>query len=88
MLDNMAVKNRVYGLIELDVTKVREYIRGHKEKTGETQSFTGWIIKCIGQAVSEDEEVEVYRKGKSKGAYRRLFDCGMPSHLLLGPEKS
>ena len=41
MLDNMAVKNRVYGLIELDVTKAREHIRGHKEKTGETLSFTG-----------------------------------------------
>ncbi len=47
MLDNMAVKNRVYGLIELDVTKAREHIRGHKEKTVETLSFTGWIIKCI-----------------------------------------
>jgi hypothetical protein len=57
MLDNAAVKNRVYGLIELDVTKAREFMRNHKESTGETLSFTGWIIKCIGQAISEDKQV-------------------------------
>jgi hypothetical protein len=77
MLSNMAVKNRVYILIELDVTKAREHIRGHKEKTGETLSFTGWIIKCIWQAVSEDKELQAYRKRKSRVACGRLFDCGM-----------
>lgn len=66
MLDNAAVKNRVYGLIEFDVTKAREYIRGHKEKTGETLSFTGWMIKCIAQAVSEDKQVQAYRKGRNR----------------------
>ncbi len=66
MLDNVAVKNRVYGLIELDVTKAREHIRSYKEKTGETLSFTGWMIKCIAQAVSEDKQVQAYRKGKNR----------------------
>ncbi len=66
MLDNAAVKNRVYGLIEFDVTTAREYIRGQKEKTGETLSFTGWMIKCIAQAVSEDKQVQAYRKGRNR----------------------
>ena len=66
MLDNVAVKNRVYGLIEFDVTKAREHIRSYKEKTGETLSFTGWMIKCIAQAVSEDKQVQAYRKGKNR----------------------
>ncbi len=61
-LDNAAVKNRVYGLIELDVTKAREYMRSYKEKTGETLSFTGWILKCVGQTVSEDKQVQAYRR--------------------------
>jgi len=51
-------------LIELDVTKGREHIRKHKERTGERISFTGWIMKCIGQAVSEHKEVHAIRKGK------------------------
>jgi len=66
MLDNVAVKNRVYGLIELDVTKAREHMRSYKEKTSETLSFTGWIIKCVAQAVSEDKQVQAYRKGKNR----------------------
>lgn len=52
-------------LIELDVTKAREYIRTHKEKTGEKLSFTGWIVKCIGQAVNENKHVQALRKGKT-----------------------
>lgn len=56
-------KHHVKGLIELDVTKGREYIRNHKEKTGETLSFTGWIMKCIAQAVDEHKYVQAMRKG-------------------------
>jgi len=65
-LSSAAVKNRVYGLIELDVTKAREYMRGYREKTGEALSFTGWIIKCIGEAVGEDKQVQAYKRGKNR----------------------
>jgi len=57
-------RHHTKGLIELDVTKGREHIRKHKEKTGEALSFTGWIMKCIGQAVNEHKQVQAMRKGK------------------------
>ncbi len=57
-------RHHMKGLIELDVTKGREIIRKHKEKTGETWSFTGWIMKCIGQALNEHKHVQAMRKGK------------------------
>jgi pyruvate/2-oxoglutarate dehydrogenase complex dihydrolipoamide acyltransferase (E2) component len=57
-------RHLVKGLIELDVTKGREFIRKHKKKTGETLSFTGWIMKCIGQAVSEHKQVHALKRGK------------------------
>ncbi|NIM04069.1 MAG: dihydrolipoamide acyltransferase, partial [Armatimonadetes bacterium] len=57
-------RHHMKGLIELDVTKGREYIRKHKEKTGEALSFTGWIMRCIGQAVDEHKYVQAMRKGK------------------------
>ncbi len=56
-------RHHVKGLIELDVTNGRDYIRKHKEETGESLSFTAWIIKCIGQAVNENREVQAMRKG-------------------------
>ncbi|MCG3221846.1 MAG: dihydrolipoamide acyltransferase, partial [Candidatus Heimdallarchaeota archaeon] len=52
------------GYAEVDITKPREIIDAHKEKVGETISFTGFIAKCVGQAVSENKEVHALRKGK------------------------
>jgi len=57
-------RHHMKGLIELDVTKGRKYISQHKEKTGEELSLTGWIMKCIGQAVNENKHVQALRRGK------------------------
>ncbi len=59
-------KHHVPILVELDVTCARSYIRNLKETTGETLSFTGWVMKCIGQAVSEHKYVHGMRKGRKK----------------------
>ena len=53
-------------LVELDVTAARSYIHNLKETTGEGLSFTGWMIKCLGQAISEHKDVHAMRKGKNK----------------------
>lgn len=66
MFDEAPAKHLVSGLVELDVTRTREFMHSHKEKTGETLSFTGWLVKCIGQAVTEHKEVQAYKKGKKK----------------------
>jgi pyruvate/2-oxoglutarate dehydrogenase complex dihydrolipoamide acyltransferase (E2) component len=52
------------GLVEMDVTKAREFMYAHKEATGESLSFTGWLIKCIAQAISEFKHLQAYRRGK------------------------
>jgi pyruvate/2-oxoglutarate dehydrogenase complex dihydrolipoamide acyltransferase (E2) component len=51
-------------LVEIDVTTAREAIRDRKAKTGEGLSFTGWMIKCLAQAVSEHKYVHALRQGK------------------------
>ena len=52
------------GLAEIDVTKARQIISRHKEKTGERISFTAWIIHCVGHAVGKHKEVHAIRKRK------------------------
>jgi pyruvate/2-oxoglutarate dehydrogenase complex dihydrolipoamide acyltransferase (E2) component len=59
-------KHHVPILVELDVTAARSYIHNLKETTGESLSFTGWVMKCIGQAVSEHKHVHAMRKGRRK----------------------
>jgi pyruvate/2-oxoglutarate dehydrogenase complex dihydrolipoamide acyltransferase (E2) component len=57
---------RMHGLIEVDVTKARAFLRDHKAKTGESLSFTGFIIACVAKAVDEHKAVQAYRKGSKR----------------------
>jgi pyruvate/2-oxoglutarate dehydrogenase complex dihydrolipoamide acyltransferase (E2) component len=59
-------KRHIPILVELDATAARSYIQNLKETSGEGLSFTGWVIKCIGQAVSEHKHVHAMRKGSKK----------------------
>lgn len=58
------LKNHVSGCIELDVTQGRDCIHQMKTSTGQGVSFTGWMAKCIAQAVSEHKQVHALRYGK------------------------
>ncbi len=53
-------------MLEVDVTAARDAIRLQKERTGAAVSFTGWILKCLAQAVAEHPHVHALRKGRGK----------------------
>jgi|SRR5947209_223388 len=48
-------KPLIHGLIEVDVTKARAFLREHKANTGESLSFTAFIATCLGKAVDENK---------------------------------
>ncbi len=57
------LKHHIPGFIDIDVTRARKFLREMKTKTGSSYSFTGWLAKCIGQAVSEHKHVHALRHG-------------------------
>ncbi len=59
-------KHMIQGLIEVDVTKARERLREIKEKTGESLSFTGFIIHCCSKAVDTDKHIQAYRDWRNR----------------------
>jgi pyruvate/2-oxoglutarate dehydrogenase complex dihydrolipoamide acyltransferase (E2) component len=59
-------KHTVYGLIEADVTNVRQFIRQHKASTGETLSFTAFLIACVGKAVERNKYMHAYRNWRGQ----------------------
>ena len=61
----------IHGLIEVDVTRAREFMREHRVKTGESLSFTAWIAMCLAKAVSENKTIQAGRKGSK---HLVLFD--------------
>ena len=59
-------KHMIHALTEVDVTKARQFIREHKARSGESLSFTGFIIACLGRAVDENKAMHAYRKGRNQ----------------------
>jgi pyruvate/2-oxoglutarate dehydrogenase complex dihydrolipoamide acyltransferase (E2) component len=59
-------KHMMHGLVEMDVTKPHQYMREHKARTGESLSFTAFIVTCLGRAVDENKYVQAYRKGRDQ----------------------
>jgi pyruvate/2-oxoglutarate dehydrogenase complex dihydrolipoamide acyltransferase (E2) component len=62
---------RMHGLIEVDVSRARAFLRDHKAKTREALSFTAFIIACVAKAVDENKSVQASRKGSK---HLILFD--------------
>ncbi len=56
----------IHGLIEVDVTRARAFLREHKAKTGESLSFTAFLIACLGKALDENKAVQAFRKGNKR----------------------
>ena len=51
----------IHGLVEVDVTCARQAIRNHKAKTGESLSFTAFVMTCLGRAVGMNKHMQAYR---------------------------
>ena len=51
----------VTGLVEIDITDGRTIIAAYKKKTGDSVSFTSWIMKCISEAITENKIIQAYR---------------------------
>ncbi len=64
-------KPMIHGLIEVDVTSAREFLQEHKARTGESLSFTAFIITCLAKAVDANKSVQACRKGSK---HLILFD--------------
>lgn len=59
-------KHTIRCLLEIDVTKMRQFIHEHKEKTGESLSFTAFVIACLGRAVEANKYVHAYRNWRNQ----------------------
>ena len=53
----------MHGLIEVDVTRARAFLREQKANTGESLSFTAFLIACLAKAVEEHKAVQAFRQG-------------------------
>lgn len=88
MLSFAEEKHCMYGLLEVDVTNIRHFIRDHKARTGETPSFTGFIAYCLARAVDADKSVQVYLKGRKKFVHFDDVNVGVMVERNVGDKKT
>jgi chloramphenicol O-acetyltransferase len=56
----------MHGLLEVDVTRARAFLRDRQAKTGEALSFTAFLIACLAKAVDEHKAVQAMRLGNKR----------------------
>ena len=77
-------KHSIYALLEVDVTRTRQFIEDHKAQTGEALSFTGYLAFCLARAVDEDKSVQAYLKGRKHLVVFDDVDVFLPVERELG----
>lgn len=87
MVGSAQHKHIIHGLLEIDVTKPRQYMHQHKASTGETLSFTAFIITCLARAVAEHPYLHACRQGKKHLALFEHVDVATAVERELGAEK-
>lgn len=88
MLNLPGPKHAMVGLLEVDVTAVRQFIAAHRDRTGETLSFTGFLVSCLARAVGEDTAVQAYRKGRRRLVLFDDVDVGLMVEHKTGEKRA
>jgi pyruvate/2-oxoglutarate dehydrogenase complex dihydrolipoamide acyltransferase (E2) component len=78
----------MYGLLEVDVTAARKLIAAHKERTGETLSFAGFLTFCLARAVDEDKTIQAYRKGDKQLVLFDDVNVGLMVERKVGEKRA
>jgi pyruvate/2-oxoglutarate dehydrogenase complex dihydrolipoamide acyltransferase (E2) component len=56
----------MHGLLEVDVSRARAFLREQKANTGESLSFTAFLMACLAKAVDEHKAVQARRFGSKR----------------------
>lgn len=86
-LDLPDVKHNIYGLLEVDVTLARQLITDYQTRTGETISFTGFLVLCLARALDEDKTIQAYLKGRKQMVVFEDVDVGVMVENQVGEKK-
>lgn len=80
-------KNRILALFEVDVTEARAVIRRHRDRTGESLSFTAFILTCLGRAIDANRYFHARRDIWGRLILFDEVDCATMVETELEGEK-
>jgi pyruvate/2-oxoglutarate dehydrogenase complex dihydrolipoamide acyltransferase (E2) component len=66
ILRNAHGKHMIHGLLEIDVTRARQYIREEEARSGEQLSFTAFVMSCLAKAVDMNKYMHAMRNWRGQ----------------------
>ena len=88
MFRSVQHKPMIHGLLEVDVTRARAHLKEHKATTGESLSFTAFLVACLAKAVDEHKAVQAFRKGSKRLVLFEEVDVYTPiEHDMAGQKQ-
>lgn len=73
-------------MLEVDVTAAREAIREFRRRTGQSLSFTAWIVSCVARAAAEHPRVHSLRRGRRQLVLFEEVDVAVLVERRIGGE--
>ena len=80
-------RHMMHGFVEVDVTRPRQVLREIKASTGESLSFTAFMLACLGQAVEQDKRVHAMRNWRNQLIVFDDVDVMLTIEIDVGSEK-
>lgn len=81
VMDGMSLAGRkhcIHGILEVDISQTRQRLRQVKDATGESLSFTGFIVACCARAVDEDKHLHAYLDWRGRLVIFDEVDISLP----------
>lgn len=66
VLEAASHKHMIHALLEVDVAEARSLLRRYKAETGESLSFTAYLIHCLGRAVAMNRHMHAFRDWRNR----------------------
>lgn len=90
IVDSLRIARRkplMIALAEVDVTSARHALLAHQHRTGESLSFTAFIIGCVAKAVGEHTMTQAYQQGRKRLLLFDDVDVCAPIERGAGDER-
>jgi len=87
MYSSVQRKPMIHGLFEVDVTTARDFLHAHQQATGESLSFTAFILTCFAHTVAEDTSLQACRNGRHQLVLFDAVDVALPIEREIAGQK-
>lgn len=80
-------RHRMLGLVEVDVTEARRRIRDYRAASGESISFTAFVLACVGQVIEQNRYFHARRDILGRLVLFDEVDCALMIEIELEGQK-